>query len=351
MKKIILIAMTIMASTLLCHAQTISEEETVQLLRKVANLQSFLSDPKEFPEDKIGSETYKRAVEYILFHSSRFQDFTIDGDHVTYEQRLIPEHHNTTTTSEYSALDAKGNLVKYKTATDRDWVDDEDVLQANNCMANYSLYYLFDPHNPYALHASCYKMPKPSILYSWLFMMCRYHLEETMYYDGKPFFDIEKTPEEFQERFVENYQNSKIKETAYDSIDDKILDILDYHRSDLNSEIRVFNKAWLTFYGVKTGTIKVCLHKGELQEDDFDLSGKTDDEIANTAYYVNAYPFAIALAYKKDIHITKWLDESVNVDVPYEKVIDIVRNSYTQPVFHKKMKDNPCRISGGDGLW
>ena len=49
MKKIILVAMTIMASMLLCNAQAISEEETVQLLRKIANLNGFLNDPKAFP--------------------------------------------------------------------------------------------------------------------------------------------------------------------------------------------------------------------------------------------------------------------------------------------------------------
>ncbi len=328
-----------------CRAQAISDGETVQLLRKIANLEAFLNDQMAFPVDRIDSETYHDATEYILFNASRYQEFTIDGDHVKFSQTLNPELHNTTTTKESIGLDEKGNRVRYSTTTSKNWVDANDVCYANNCMAHYSLYYLFEKSNPFVAGATCSQLPQVSILYNWLFMMCRYHLEETMVYNGNLFFHTEKTPEEFQERFVEMHQTRKISETDYDSIDAKVLDILDYYRLRLNSEIRVFDTAWMTFSGVKTDTIQVCLHKGELQKDDFDLSGMTDDEIAKTAYYVNAYPFAIALAYRKNIHITRYNDDSVSVDVPYGKVVDIVRKYYAPMVLKKTLGDNPFYVA------
>lgn len=345
--------LTVIAASLLApqtRAQAISDEETVQLLRKIANLNVFLNDPKAFPEDKIGSETYKDAVRYILFDASRRQEFKIDGDLVKYEQWLTPSRHYDTSTSEVEGFDARGKRVKITTTTTQSWVDSEGITDANNCMAHYSLYYLYDRANPYALESTCRELPKTSILYNWLFMMCRYHLDETMVFDGKDFFHTEKTPEELEDLFVKMHQGADYKKIAYDSIDDKVLDILDYHRLDLNSEIRVFHSAWLNFHGVKTDTIEVCLCKGELQKDDFDLSGKSDDEIAETAYYVNAYPFAIALAYKKNIHIIKRLrdnsvDESVNVTVPYSKIVDLVRNCYSPSAFKKTLAKNPFYIA------
>lgn len=350
MKKIILIAMTIMASMLLCNAQAISEDETVQLLRKIANLNGFLNDPKAFPEDKIGSETYHNAVRSILFDASRGQEFKIDGDLVKYEQWLTPSRHYDTSTSEVEGFDAKGRRVKISKTTTHSWVDSDGITDANNCMSHYSLYYLYDMANPYALESNCKELPKTSILYNWLFMMCRYNLDETMVYDGNVFFHTEKTTEELQDLFVKMHQGADYKNIVYDSMDDKILDILDYHRLDLNGEIRVFHSAWMNFHGVKTDTIEVCLCKGELQEDDFDLSGMTDDEIAETAYYVNAYPFAIALAYKKNIHIIKRLrdgsvDESVNVTVPYGKIVDIVRDNYSPGAFKKVLAKNPFYVA------